>query len=125
MSSYLACFSIDRKPRSGGFSVHEYLLKNSAILDLGTSLHVFNEISRFNNFKATSEEFLYAGEQQVQIQGYGNVDIKVKGPNKSYSLITLRGVAFCENFACNIISYRKLRQQGLYWDSRPGHDYLR
>jgi hypothetical protein len=44
---------------------------------------IFNEISRFNDFRtADPGDFVWAGEHKVPIQGYGNVDIMVKAPNK-------------------------------------------
>jgi hypothetical protein len=36
-------------------SINNYLLKNSAILDSGTTLYIFNQISRFLNFRAALE----------------------------------------------------------------------
>ena len=36
-------------------SISNYPLKNSAILDSRTTLHIFNQISRFLNFRAALE----------------------------------------------------------------------
>ncbi|GAB1315595.1 hypothetical protein MFIFM68171_05805 [Madurella fahalii] len=41
------------------FRSSEYLLKNSTILDSGATIHVCNQISRFNNFR------IVAGEQHL------------------------------------------------------------
>ena len=32
-------------------------------------------------------------------------------------LLQLHDVAFCEDFACNIISFRKLKRKGIWWDT--------
>ena len=54
----------------------EYPLKNSAILDSGTTDHVFNEISQFLNLTAALEgNYLWVGDTKVPILGYGDVDI--------------------------------------------------
>jgi hypothetical protein len=62
--------------KRAAFSVKQYPLKNSAILDSGTTIHIFNEIARFLNFRtADPRDFVWAGEHKVPIQGYGNLDI--------------------------------------------------
>jgi hypothetical protein len=56
-----------------------YLLKNSIILDLGITLHIFNNLLHIMNFqKAPDGDFVWAGDNKVQILGYGKVYIKVK-----------------------------------------------
>ena len=55
-------------------SVHP--LKLSTILDLGTTIHVFNDLSRFLNFrKAPRHHYLIAGNQEVPILGYGDIHV--------------------------------------------------
>lgn len=49
----------------------QYALKHSAILDSGTTDHVFNELSRFLNFSPALEgDYLWAGDAKVPILGY-------------------------------------------------------
>jgi hypothetical protein len=111
--------------KGAAFSIEKYPLKNSAILDSGTTIHIFNEIARFLNFRtANPGDFVWAGEHKVPIQGYGNVDIEVKGTN-GRKILRLNNVAFCEDFACNLVSLRQLRKRGLWWDNRPGYNLLR
>jgi Reverse transcriptase (RNA-dependent DNA polymerase) len=111
--------------KGAAFSIEKYPLKNSAILDSGTTIHIFNEIARFLNFRtADPGDFVWAGEHKVPIQGYGNVDIEVQGSNGT-QLLRLYDVAFCEDFACNLVSLRQLRKQGLWWDNRSGYNHLR
>jgi len=67
---------------------------------------------------------VWAGDSKVVILRYGTVDVLVQG-YKREQVLRLKDVAFCENFACNLVSLRLLRSQGLWWDQRPGYDELR
>ena len=59
-------------------------LKLSTILDSGTTLHVFNDLSRFTNFrKAPRHHVLIAGDSEVPILGYGDINLQVNRPNGS------------------------------------------
>ena len=129
-SSFFVRKTIDH---AAAFTVEHYPLKNSAILDSGTTIHIFNEISRFNNFRtADPGDFVWAGEHRVPIQGYGNVDIVIKVPpinNKQLTnvkkILRIHDVAYCQDFAANLVSLRQLHNMGIWWDNRPGHNYLR
>jgi len=69
------------------FSTDIYPLKNSAILDSGTTIHIFNEITRFNDFKtADPGDYVWAGEHNVPIKGYGTVDVVINAPDKDQEL---------------------------------------
>lgn len=68
---------------------------------------------------------MWAGDQKVPIQGYGDVDIEVQGPKGQTRILHLRDVAYCESFACNLVSLRQLQKQGYWWDNRPDHNLLR
>ena len=86
----------------------------------GTTLHIFNQISRFLNFRrALPGDYVWAGEHKVPIQGYGEVDIEVKSPLGSTRILRLFDVAFCKGIVCNLVSLRRLRERGFYWDNRP------
>ena len=106
-------------------SVAPYPLKNSAILDSGTTLHIFNTITRFLHFRtAAPEDCVYAGDVLVPILGYGEVDIQVGSPHGT-SIMRLYDVAYCEGFACNLVSLRLLRRKGYWWDNKSPNNYLR
>jgi hypothetical protein len=101
-----------------------YPLKNSTILDSGTTLHIFNNLLRLMNFrKAPDGDFVWAGDNKVRILGYGEVYIKVKPPHSKPRILRLQDVAYCENFACNLVSLRVLQSQGYWWNTRQGHLY--
>ena len=100
-------------------------MKNSAILDSGTTIHIFNQLTRFLNFRTALEgDFIYAGSSKVPIQGYGDVDLQVDYPGKR-KIVRLYDVAFCDQFACNIVSFRRLRQRGYWWDNKLPNNCVR
>ncbi|KAM4060866.1 GAG-pre-integrase domain-containing protein [Hirsutella rhossiliensis] len=116
----LASFFIARADTKAAFAVDNYPLCHSALLDSGSTIDIFNEISRFTHFRrATPGDFLWAGESKVPIQGYGDVDVEVEDP-RGPRLLRLTDAAYCENFACNLISYKHLKRQGVWWDESPG-----
>jgi transposase InsO family protein len=93
-------------------------LKLSAILDSGASLHVFNDLSRFSNFrKAPRGDYLLAGASEVPILGYGHVDLQITKQNGTKGILRLKDVAFCPDFVTNIVSFRLLRAKGIHWNT--------
>jgi hypothetical protein len=111
---------------AAAFAGSEYPLKDSTILDSGATIHVFNQISRFHNFRTVSEEhYLWAGEGRLRILGYGDVDICLKTPLNGKQLLRLTNVAYVPEFATNVASLRRLREQGIQWDTRPRTTLLR
>ena len=100
-------------------------LKLSTILDSGTTLHIFNDLSRFYNLrKAPRHEYVIAGSSEVPILGYGDVNIQVTRPDKSKGILRLRDVAFCTDFNTNLVSFRLLRKRGYYWDNKGDNNLL-
>jgi hypothetical protein len=88
--------------------------KNSATLDSGSTIHVFNEVTRFLNFQTAPDgDFVWAGEHKVPILGYGDIDIQIRDL-KGSRIMRLFDVAYCQNFASNLVSLRQLHKQG-YW----------
>ena len=58
---------------------NQYPLKNSAILDSGSTDHIFNEIAHFLNYcTAPDHDFLWAGDLKVPIQGYSDMDMQIR-----------------------------------------------
>ena len=120
-----ASFFLDKSVILATFSINQYPLKNSSILDSGTTIHIFNNFARIKNIHpANPGDFVWAGTTKVLILGYGEVEIKVKKLNQ-FNILRLLNVAYCKDFACNIVSLRRLREQGLWWDNRPGSNCLR
>ncbi|KAL3704530.1 hypothetical protein TMatcc_008201 [Talaromyces marneffei ATCC 18224] len=107
-------------------SINKYPLKHSALLDSGSSIHVFNEFERFVNIrKAQVGDVLWAGSNQVPILGYGEVDIQVHGLGGKLQFLRLYNVAYCKDFVANLVSFYQLRKQGIWWDTRRGYNCLR
>ena len=53
-----------------------HLLKLLTIFNLRTTLHIFNDLSRFYNFKkAPRHKYIIAGSSEVPILGYGDVTV--------------------------------------------------
>ena len=106
--------------------IDQYPLKNSSILDSATTIHIFNEIARFIDFHTAPDgDFLWVGDSRVPILGYGDVDIQIEGPKGKSQVLRLYDVAYCENFAANLVSFRQLQNQGYWWDTRPRYNCLR
>ena len=75
-----------------------YPLFYSAILDSGTTLHIFNDLARFYNLrKAPRDHFIFAGNSRIGILAYGDVNITVRSPTGPRTL-RLRDVAYCTGF---------------------------
>ena len=99
----------------------DYLLKHSVILDSRATLHIFNDIRRFASYKeAPLGDVIWAGDTKVQVQGYGKIALVLSHNNKKHQL-ALDGVAHCPTLHTSVVSFRKLRSTGFYWDtfSRP------
>jgi hypothetical protein len=107
------------------FSINNYPLKNSAILDSGTTLYIFNQISRFLNFRTTQGDFVWAGDHKIPILGYREVDIKVKQQIGGTRIMRLYDVALCKGITCNLVSLHVLCQKGYYWDTKPKTTLIR
>jgi hypothetical protein len=100
-------------------------LELSTILDSGTTLHIFNDLSRFTNFrKAPSHHVLTVGDHEVPILGYGDVHITVMRPNGGTGTLRLKDAAFCTDFTTNLVSFRQLREKGYYWNNKGMNNYL-
>ena len=92
-----------------------YVLHDSFILDSGATIHICNDRQRFEDFVLVSES-VYAGEGQVQVQGFGTVRINIDRPSGKLN-IKLAQVAFIPNFQTNTVSFRRLKTKGIEWDT--------
>src|SRR5579871_1097629 len=100
-------------------------LKLSTILDSGTTIHVFNDLSRFINFrKAPRHHYLVAGNGEVPILGYGDVNVNVTRLDKSKGILRLKNVAFCTDFATNLVSFELLQKKGYYWNNKGSNNFI-
>ncbi len=87
--------------------------QDEVILDSGASIHIFNDLSHFTDFrKASRGDWIQAAGSEVPILGYGNVDLYTRKPNGSQGLLRLKDVAFCTDFSANLVAFWLLRKQG-------------
>ncbi|KAJ8129613.1 hypothetical protein O1611_g4017 [Lasiodiplodia mahajangana] len=124
------CFYVFLNKRPKSFNP-SYIIQALADARVKADPELEKEIKRllekmqFLNFRwAPPADCVYAGDVTVSIQGYGDVDIQINGPDGE-RIMRLIDVAFCENFACNLVSLRQLRKKGYYWDNRPPNNCLR
>ncbi|KAI9037493.1 uncharacterized protein KD926_000288 [Aspergillus affinis] len=88
-------------------------LTNCFIIDTGSSTHVCNEISRFEELDQTKGGQLHAGDSTVKIQGFGKVRIRPNcGGEKGDKEIVLTNVAFVPGLHTNILSAQKIKRAG-------------
>ena len=98
-------------------AIPEYTLRSSFILDSGATIHVCNSRERFRTFRqAGSDDYLYAGDSTVSIEGIGDVDIQVK-TRDGMSTITLRNTAYAPQFHTNIVSLNKFIEKDVHWNT--------
>ena len=62
-------------------------------------------------------DFIWAGNTQIWIKGYGSIHLNLRSA-KGNQTIRLDNVAYCPNLLCNLVSFRLLRKQGLWWDTK-------
>ncbi|KAI1003578.1 hypothetical protein K3495_g4629 [Podosphaera aphanis] len=120
LSVFATTDSISQIPRSVTKPVYD--LEKSWILDSRATVHVCNDISKFNDYKPIkyNEEVLWVGDSQTQINGYGTIIMHLK--SKKYPAgrpLTLKNVAFVPSLLTNVTSLRLLNAAGVHWDTEP------
>jgi hypothetical protein len=93
---------------------YRYELHKSFILDTGATGHVCNDRSRFHNFIPSTTDFVVAGNECVNIEGWGSITLfaKYEGLPEGREII-LTNVALISSFHCSVISYDVLEKKGL------------
>ncbi|KAI1676002.1 rve multi-domain protein [Pyrenophora tritici-repentis] len=93
----------------------KYPLSNSFILDSGSTCHITNKPDRIYSYRPPSYgDFIGAGNSQIWIKGYGSIVLHLEKGEK----LVLYDVAICPDILCNIVSFRVLRKQGIWWDTQ-------
>src|SRR6266702_7049114 len=83
-----------------------HLLKLLTILDLGTTLYIFNNLFHFYNFrKALRHKYIIAGSLKVPILGYSNITVQIIKPDKSKGVLYLKDIAFYIDFNTNLVLF--------------------
>ena len=101
------------------FSTNQnYSLYKSTLLDSGTTIHISNDLSRFQNLKkAPRGHVVRCGNHFARILGYGSIDIDVINERNGRSVFRIRKVAYCPDFMTNLVSLTKLMECGIHWNT--------
>lgn len=95
---------------------HEpYPLRDSFILDSGTTVHICRDRNRFIDFHPSTADFVYAGPTEIDIEGWGKISITISHSNGTSQQITLTDVAYIPSVHTNLISLRRLEEKGVVW----------
>ncbi len=90
-------------------------LKKSIIFNLKTTIDIFNNFIRFNNFyKTPFNHQLKVKSSFTPIQKYNNVRIETVKPNSILEAIRFYNVAFYKKFKVNVISFFRLKKKKIY-----------
>ena len=69
-------------------------LRDSFILDSGSSIHVSHELRRFDNFRrAQMGDQAICGSGSVTIQGYGKIEVALTNPKGQVKFLRLNNVS--------------------------------
>jgi Reverse transcriptase (RNA-dependent DNA polymerase)/GAG-pre-integrase domain len=118
-----AVFLLKNSKDSSFITNADYSLYKSTLLDSGTSIHIVNDLSRFYNFKkAPRNHVIRCGNHFARILGYGTVNVDVKNGNKQ-GILRLKNVAYCPDFMTSLVSFTKLKERGIYWDTENNQLY--
>jgi hypothetical protein len=102
-------------------SQDDFPLKNSYILDLGSSLYVSHNLNRFHDFqRAPLGHHTVCGSGSVTIQEYGEVEIALTSSKSRIRILRLHNVAYYPDFPTNLVSLRLLKARGIDWSHRNG-----
>ena len=105
---------------------YDFPLKDSFLLDSGTSIHVSRDRQRFSNFRRPPPgHYAICGSGTVAIQGYGEVDIVLTNKKGRKRLLRLYNVAYCPQFPTNLVSLQLIETRGIDWKHREGEITIR
>ncbi|KAK9492619.1 hypothetical protein V1508DRAFT_397833 [Lipomyces doorenjongii] len=89
----------------------DYYLRDSFILDSGADTHVCNDRTHFQDLvPAADDEYLYAGNSVIPIDGFGSVSITVQDPHGPRQII-LQSVALVPSFHTSVVSLDRLTKK--------------
>ena len=76
------------------------------ILNLGTIFYIFNNLSRFYNFrKALRYKYIITSSLEVPILGYSNITIQITKLDKSKRILYFKDIVFYINFNTNLVLF--------------------
>jgi hypothetical protein len=96
----------------------DYHLRDSFVLGSGATLHVCNDRTRFQDVRPTSdEEFLYAGNAVIPIEGFGSVTVTIQAPEGPRPIV-LNEVAYVSSFHTSVASLDRFIAKDVHWDTK-------
>jgi hypothetical protein len=106
---------------------YDFPLKDSFLLDSGTSIHVSRDRQRFSNFRRPPPgHYAICGSGKVAIQGYGEVDMVLTNKKGRKRLLRLYNMAYCPLFPTNLVSLQLIETRGIDWKHRGrNHNSMR
>jgi len=72
----------------------------------------------------TQGDFIWAGNTQIWVTGYGSIELHLESEGE-ITKVTLKDVAICPDLLCNLVSFRLLRQSGIWWETQHQPTTLR
>jgi len=94
-------------------------------VDLGSTLHVANQLWQLWNHRRVDGQFARCGSGDVSIEGYGNLTLHLyMGRSKKASMVVFSNVAYIPSFPTTIISLQRLQQEGYRWEHWNGKLWL-
>jgi hypothetical protein len=111
--AYANHFTVDSNQSTTSYALHD-----SFILDSGATLHCCNTYLRFHNIAPGGvDDKLIAGEDEIQIEGFGDIYITADGPNGPRQIL-LQDVAYVPSLHTSVVSLRKFIQKDVHWDTQ-------
>ena len=94
-----------------------YILYNSVLLDLGTTLYIFNNLARFVSEIKPSTDRVYIGLYTEEIIGFRTATVIINTPEGKEQIL-LTGAAYVLGFYTNLVYTQKLNKKEVYWNNK-------
>jgi hypothetical protein len=95
-----------------------YELRDSWIIDSGADLNICTNRARFTTYEPVEDEFERFGSTDVQILGYGRVELSAIGMNGKRHILELQEVAYIPDCHTNLLSTFQMMKHGYYLNQR-------
>ncbi|KAL5621203.1 hypothetical protein BROUX41_006673 [Berkeleyomyces rouxiae] len=86
------------------------------LLDSGAGRHVFNSTQHFSTLNQNATSQIITGGENIAVKGAGMVTLKTSGG--VWKDLKLHDVALAPTFPCNVVSYGRLEDRGILWDTK-------
>lgn len=97
-------------------------LRDSPILDSGSSKHIIREMKRFLDYNPaplnSNVRLRGVGKDSPRVEGSGTAYILVRNPDDTKDVrIRLQRALYVPGCPLNLVSYRQFMENGIHWDS--------